>query len=154
MNPRCGCGPPGMGLGGARRRGGGARGHSKRCPRELFSFISRERLWLPHCHKTNRTESYVSQSLQLVSRILDSSFISLTVARFFPWEVRGQVPPPSRPLVLMTLCWHAQADDTLQPPFMCDICSRWPCGVPAASPLPPDYPSDSRVLHPHPRRAS
>lgn len=50
----------------------------------FLSFILREHLWLPCCHKTNRSEFYVSQSMQLVSWIFDSSFMSLTVASFFP----------------------------------------------------------------------
>lgn len=85
--------------------------------------------------------------------------MSLTVASFFPWEVRGQVPHPHSPPRPMTLCWHSQADDTLQSPFMCEQMSL--PGLPggqAVSLLPPlpayqgPRPSDSRVLHP--RRAS
>lgn len=72
--------------------------------------------------------------MQLVSWIFDSSFMSLTMVSFFSWEVGGMYHTPLAPLALVTLCWHSQADDTLQ---SLSCVSRCHCvGFQVAAPLP------------------
>lgn len=105
----------------------------------VLPFIWSEHLWLPRCHRANRSELPVSQFRQLVSWIFESSFMCLRVASIFPREVRGKQRPPMAPLAPVILCWHAQPDDTLQSPFLCEqrLPHRFP-GDRATSLLPQD----------------
>lgn len=113
-------------------------------------FIWSEHLWLPRCHRANRSELPVSQFRQLVSWTFESSFMCLRVASIFPREVRGKHRPPMAPLAPVTLCRHAQPDGTLQSPFLCE--QRLPPRSPGgrAAPLPPQDPNP--LTHgPHPQ---